>query len=132
MAYRPITQDGAFTNEIAAQINSNFDSLGASGSTIYLNDPIEPNLFVTSIKTFVVLNASSQWVGSIVNPTSAQDGVEVVVTSATPYAHELQGTFYSGPALSNVITFTQLGSSITLRAYAGVWYVISQNNVVLS
>lgn len=71
-------------------------------------------------------------------PTAGvQDGMLIKITSTTAAAHTLVATtlIESGGSGSPYTTATFgafIGSSITLRAYGGVWYVVTSSSITLS
>ncbi len=69
-------------------------------------------------------------------PTAGiQDGVIIIITSATANAHTLTATglFGTGTSAVNVATFAaQLGSGLMLEAYQGKWLVLSSVGITFS
>lgn len=64
-----------------------------------------------------------------------QDGVVLIITSNTAFAHTITATglFQTGTATVNLATFAAFaGASIWLFAYQGKWNVLSLNAVVLT
>lgn len=69
-------------------------------------------------------------------PTAGiDDGLAIEVVSTTANAHTITATglLQTGSASVNVATFAAFaGASLTLQAYNGKWYVISQNAITFS
>lgn len=69
-------------------------------------------------------------------PTATtDDGIEIIVTSATANAHTITATglLQTGTASVNVATFAaQKGAGLTLMAYQGVWQVMASVGITFS
>ena len=85
--------------------------------------------------TYVIQKGSALASSTLANPTAAQNGIEVTITSGTDFAHVV--TTVAGrdgtTGLSTVLTFPAFtGASVTLVAMNGQWYVKSNNLVVIT
>jgi len=96
-----------------------------------VNFAIPPN----TSATYVITKASME-ANTLAAPTvGTSDGVTIIVTSNTAFAHTITATglLQTGAATVNVATFAaNAGASVTLMAYQGKWNVISQNAVTFS
>lgn len=79
-----------------------------------------------------VLTKGSAAAMTLAAPTAAQDGLTIVITSGSSYAHVITGTnlFWSGQTGGpyNKITLAAfIGASATVMAYNALWHVVSHS-----
>jgi hypothetical protein len=86
--------------------------------------------------SYVITKSSGAAALTLAAPTAGtDDGLKIVLTSATAQAHTLTATglLNTGGSAVNVATFAaHAGASLTLVAYNGSWNVLSQNGVTFS
>jgi hypothetical protein len=102
----------------------------------FVPDPIEADIVyvpadatlpaVTKNTTFVITKGSAAAI-TLAAPSAALDGLEVIITSASAYAHTVTyaAGFLGGTTSNDVATFTNIvGHTLRLVAVAGVWRVV--------
>lgn len=87
--------------------------------------------------SYVITKASAALMTLAAPVTGVQDGTLIKVYSSTAAAHTITATTLlenggSGAPYTTVTFGAFIGSSITLRAYGGVWYVVSSSSATLS
>ena len=107
-----------------------------------LNDQYQPVLIAASgalpaNKTgFLVITLGSAGAFTLAAPTvGSEDGADFIITSTTAFAHVITATglLKTGTASVNVATFAAFaGASLYLKAYNGLWQVISSNAITFS
>jgi len=103
------------------------DLVALSGSTDAINPHVEANYVVTTAGVDAMTLAAPT--------TGTDDGIKIIITSATTNAHTLTATglLGTGTASVNVATFAaRAGSGLTLVAYAGKWNVLSSVGITFS
>ncbi len=111
--------------------------------TLAQNSPSAPPTIITAAGAISPHQAASYFITNagataltLAAPTAgADDGVTLVVTSATAFAHTLTATglLNNGSASVNAATFAaHPGASITLQAYNGQWYVLAEQQITFS
>jgi hypothetical protein len=99
-------------------------SLGANGAILV---PIENTVFAITKPGVAALTLGA--------PSKAANGLGLVITSTTAFAHTITATglLKTGTATVNVGTFAAFaGASLSLRAEDGLWNVVGANAVVLT
>jgi len=87
---------------------------------------------ISTAPGFIQLAVGAAGAFTLANPSLAQDGDTLVITSISAYAHVITGvTIWDGTATVNTtLTFANvIGASCTLAAERGKWNVISLNAV---
>jgi len=106
----------------------------ASGQTI-VTASVDGALDIPVQDTLILVQKAGVCAMTITNPTTAQDGVQVTILSATAHAHTVTYTpgFFGDTTLSDVATFAaKVGASMTIKAQAGKWGVVALANVTLA
>lgn len=82
----------------------------------------------------VTLNAGSALAMTLVDPTTAQNGMIMVIRSATAQAHTVTYTagFNGGTTNRDVATYSVIGSTLIIIAIAGNWCVLSAATVAIA
>lgn len=82
----------------------------------------------------VTLNAGSALAMTLVDPTTAQNGMIMVIRSATAQAHTVTYTagFNGGTTTRDVATYSVIGSTLVIIAIAGNWCVLSTATVTIA
>ncbi len=85
---------------------------------------------------FYVITKAGIAVLTLAAPTvTTDDGLQIVITSSSAFAHTITATglLKTGSGNVNVATAAAFpGVSLTLIAYQGLWYVLSQNQVTFT
>lgn len=126
---------GSFTADVFNQFASmlpEFNSFSANGSADALPNHVSGTVRVTTAGVNAMTLAAPT-LGAQINGGDA--GRTLLIISETANAHTLTATglLKTGSASVNVATFAAFpGASLTLRATAGLWYVIAQNGITFS
>lgn len=125
------------TPTIASFANANHDHTNAAGGGLLA--PLKNPVNILSVDGAIPAHASGFYVitkGSAIALTLAaptatmDDGIEIVITSSTAFAHVITATglLKTGASTVNTATCSAFaGASVTFKAYQGLWYVLSQN-----
>lgn len=106
----------------------------AQGQTI-VTASVDGALAIPTQNTLVLVQKAGVCAMTLAAPTTAQDGLEVTILSATANAHTVTYTagFYGDTTSSDVATFAaKVGASMTIKAQGGKWGVVSLANVTLA
>lgn len=106
----------------------------AQGQTI-VTASVDGALAIPTQDTLVLVQKAGVCAMTLAAPTTAQDGLEVTILSATANAHTVTYTagFYGDTTSSDVATFAaKVGASMTIQAQGGKWGVVSLANVTLA
>lgn len=95
------------------------------------------NAAVTVAGGLVVFSKTSAIAATLAAPTVAQDGMEIILTAGTAFAHVLTATSLiedgvTGGAKTTATFAAFVGATITLRAYNLKWHVVSKNVVTIT
>jgi hypothetical protein len=105
----------------------------AQGQTI-VTASVDGALAIPTQDTLVLVQKAGVCAMTLANPTTAQDGLQVTILSATANAHTVTYTagFYGDTTSSDVATFAaKVGASFTIKAQGGKWGIVSLANVTL-
>jgi hypothetical protein len=111
----------------AAQVNPNAQTIVTASVDGALSIPVQ--------NTLVLVQKAGVCAMTLAAPTTAQDGLEVTILSATANAHTVTYTegFYGDTTASDVATFAaKVGASMTIKAQGGKWGIVSLANVTLA
>lgn len=111
----------------AAQVDPNAQTIVTASVDGALDIPVQ--------NTLVLVQKAGVCAMTLAAPTTAQDGLEVTILSATANAHTVTYTagFYGDTTSSDVATFAaKVGASMTIKAQGGKWGVVSLANVTLA
>ena len=106
----------------------------AQGQTI-VTASVDGALAIPTQNTLVLVQKAGVCAMTLAAPTTAQDGLEMTILSATANAHTVTYTagFYGDTTSSDVATFAaKVGASMTIKAQGGKWGVVSLANVTLA
>jgi hypothetical protein len=106
----------------------------AQGQTI-VTASVDGALAIPTQDTLVLVQKAGVCAMTLANPTTAQDGLQVTILSATANAHTVTYTagFYGDTTSSDVATFAaKVGASFTIKAQGGKWGIVSLANVTLA
>lgn len=123
VVYTCLTAGAWYTDNTVTNIPS--IALLAANGAIYPHSP----------QTYVITKAGVAAMTLAAPTATTDDGVILVVTSSTAFAHTITATglLKTGAATVNVATFAAFaGATVTLMAYQGLWYVLSQNVVTFT
>lgn len=84
---------------------------------------------------YVITKGSAAALTLAAPTATTDDGLQIVITSASAFAHVLTATnlLQTGAATDDVATTAAFaGASLTLMAYQAKWYVISQNAITFT
>ena len=105
-----------------------------NGQTI-VTASVDGALAIPTQNTLVLVQKAGVCAMTLAAPTTAQDGLEMTILSATANAHTVTYTagFYGDTTSSDVATFAaKVGASMTIKAQGGKWGVVSLANVTLA
>ena len=90
---------------------------------------------ILSANNFITLGSAAAL--TLAAPTTAQNGTNIVVQSATGFAHVITATglLFDGTSTTgkNTATFAAFtGASVRLIAYTGTWIVLTKNGVTVA
>lgn len=141
MALNTILQEGSFTSDIRNALNSNFSGI-VSGNiptlTLYTQTILSGSadaIPAGAPGVYVVTTAGVDAM-TLAAPPVAENGNEIIVSSATANAHTLTSTgnlLTGNSGKTGVLTFAAVaGASVTLMAYNGKWIVTSSNAITFT
>jgi hypothetical protein len=129
---RGLVHAGSFDQSAAQDINDTSVFTGPIVKLTGLLDTINPH----QSGNYVVTQAGAPDVMTLTAPTAGtDDGLMISVISDTTCAHTITATslLANGTALKSLATFAAFrGAGVVLRAYNGVWQVISTMVCTLS
>ena len=105
-----------------------------NGQTI-VTASVDGALAIPTQNTLVLVQKAGVCAMTLAAPTTAQDGLEMTILSATANAHTVTYTagFYGDTTSSDVATFAaKVGASMTIKAQGGKWGIVSLANVTLA
>jgi hypothetical protein len=108
---------------------------GTSIQSYSASGPIAIPTVPSGVPITIFLNATSAAAMTLAAPAPEQDGVTLVITSNTAFAHTVTATglFNDGSTTTNVATLAaNAGASMTLEASRGKWNVISSTAVTFT
>ena len=111
----------------AAQVDPNAQTIVTASVDGALDIPVQ--------NTLVLVQKAGVCAMTLAAPTTAQDGLEVTILSATANAHTVTYTagFYGDTTSSDVATFAaKVGASMTIKAQGGKWGIVALANVTLA
>lgn len=105
-----------------------------TGQTI-VTASVDGALAIPTQDTLILVQKAGVCAMTLAAPTTAQDGLEVTILSATANAHTVTYTagFYGDTTSSDVATFAaKVGASMTIKAQGGKWGIVALANVTLA
>lgn len=112
-----------------------FNRAGFSLSSLYgVGTTYTASGAITVEPGIVTLNAGSALAMTLVDPTVAQNGMVMIIRSATAQAHTVTYTagFNGGTTARDVATYSVIGSTLIIMAINGNWCVISAATVAIA
>ena len=128
---RTLTNQGAFTGDVIQQI---YDGDALQAPITFLTgtaDAINPHVSAN----YIVKSGSANAMTLTAPTVGTDDNLSISIFSDTLFAHTITATslFANGTALKTTCTFGAFkGAGIILRAFNGVWQVISQTTAPLT
>jgi|ERR1700722_3298387 len=128
---RGLTNLGAVTNDV---INQVCDGDAMQGVPVLLTGTAD--VIPAHVNGNYIVKTGSADAMTLAAPTvGADDNLSIAIFSDTLFAHTITATalFANGTALKTTATFAAFrGAGIILRAYNGVWQVVSTSAVTLT
>jgi len=96
---------------------------------------VDGALTIPNQDTVILVQKAGVCAMTLAGPTTAQDGLQVTILSATANAHTVTYTagFYGDTTSSDVATFAaKVGASMTIKAQGGKWGIVALANVTLA
>jgi len=95
---------------------------------------VDGALSIPNQDTLILVQKAGVCAMTLASPTTAQDGLELTILSATANAHTVTYTpgFFGDTTSSDVATFAaKVGASMTIKAQGGKWGVVALASVTL-